>query len=356
MMESYRMYKSKLTGEYKDAFEKIDIYIGATSIDSASKEELMSSLTDTFLSAQEEGKPVEKITGRNIEHFCHEVCSGYGFKEHFIAFFEFFRPMTYIFFILTFVPFFDELEKNSILRYFSIQTSVEMILGFITGMIWAYLLDLAANKIIKKVFVHKRKTTVYSATLVHVCVLMISLLLLGVVIVLMDYIAPGDDESIWYIPLWVAQLISLGLVVICNALPHKIKKQNIDSTVDVFDSYYNESFYRSLENTETKRFEKQNKRREKKDQPLLSEQEFYEKEIKKLKRELNPLYYIIIVLVAPFFCIVFGFDGITDFLIFYGVCIVIEGAVMLAIYLPTRKAMLKRLAWLESKLNSDESI
>lgn len=355
-MESYRMYKSKLAGEYKDAFEKIDVYIGATNIDSASREELMNSLTDTFLSAQEEGKPVEKITGRNIEHFCHEVCSGYGFKEHFIAFFEFFRPMTYIFFILTFVPFFEELEKNSILNYFSYQTSADTILGFITGMIWAYLLDFAANKIIKKVFINKRKVTVYSAALVHVCVLMISLLLLGVVIVLSDCLTPGDDESIWYIPLWTAQVISLGLVIICNAVTHKIKKQNIDSTVDVIDSYYNESFYRSLENIESKRFDKLNTKLAKKGQSLLSEQEFYEKEIKKLKREINPLYYIIIVLIAPFFCIVFGFDGIVDFLIFYGVCIVIEGVVMLAIYLPARKAMLKRLAWLENKLNSSESV
>ncbi|MBQ7953177.1 MAG: DUF1048 domain-containing protein, partial [Clostridia bacterium] len=67
-------------GEYRETFDKIDMYVGAKQLRENTKEELMSNLLDIFLSAQEEGRPVEKLTGKNIEKFCKEFCAGFGLK------------------------------------------------------------------------------------------------------------------------------------------------------------------------------------------------------------------------------------------------------------------------------------
>lgn len=69
MLDTYSMAQ-QLSGEYKDVFEKADMY-SATNADSLDdmNEKLMD-LYDILVEAQHEGKPVEKIIGNDVEEFC----------------------------------------------------------------------------------------------------------------------------------------------------------------------------------------------------------------------------------------------------------------------------------------------
>lgn len=59
-----------LKGEYKEAFTKIDMYGSMGNVNMDIYEDRIMNLYDMFVEAQEEGKPVEKIIGKDIEGFC----------------------------------------------------------------------------------------------------------------------------------------------------------------------------------------------------------------------------------------------------------------------------------------------
>lgn len=59
-----------LKGEYKEAFTKIDMFGSMGNVDMDIYEDRIMNLYDMFVEAQEEGMPVEKIIGKDIEGFC----------------------------------------------------------------------------------------------------------------------------------------------------------------------------------------------------------------------------------------------------------------------------------------------
>lgn len=85
MRDSYTLYEDKLQGEYKEIFKQIDTYFGTEKVDEDTREEHMGALLDMFLLAQEEGKPVEKITGKNMERFCKLFCSNLSWKQRVLS-------------------------------------------------------------------------------------------------------------------------------------------------------------------------------------------------------------------------------------------------------------------------------
>lgn len=355
MVNSYKIYKSKLKGEYKDAFEKVDIYVGATSIDSVSKEELLSSLLDTFLAAQEEGKPIEKITGKNINRFCSEICSAYGFKEHFIAFFEYIKPMVMLFFIWTLLEAIFLFSAIQGLSYFDYMVGIETISGYLFGLILGYLIDFVVNKILKHIMLKRKSFNIKKAAWVHGIALVSMTVLILIFLVVLTNTLPDSGLKSLQIPLWILQLIAFALLIVCFLISHKIKKNDTDTLTTIEDVWSNEDIINTIEKSTMARFEKINQKREKKGKPPISEQEFLEDELKSCKKELSPIPYILMTVIIPLiFSAVKGFDGfegVNDFLMFYGICLIVGGLILFMFYKSTRKIILKRMAWIESKLN-----
>ena len=81
MRDSYTLYVDQLQGEYKDTFQQIMTYMATQNNDINSEENHMAELLDTFLQAQEEGKPVEKIVGNDLELFCKNFGSQFGWES-----------------------------------------------------------------------------------------------------------------------------------------------------------------------------------------------------------------------------------------------------------------------------------
>lgn len=81
MKESYTDYKEKLNPKYKTAFERIEAYVFTCAVDENTREERMNELLDMFLTAHNEGRPVEKIVGKDIEKFSKLFCSSFSFKN-----------------------------------------------------------------------------------------------------------------------------------------------------------------------------------------------------------------------------------------------------------------------------------
>ena len=88
MVNSHQMYIEKLNKEYMEVFNTISKYVNASNMDEMRTEETLSEVMDTFLAAQEAGKPVEKVVGKDLQKFCESLCSEKGIKTYILGFFE----------------------------------------------------------------------------------------------------------------------------------------------------------------------------------------------------------------------------------------------------------------------------
>lgn len=81
MAMDYLWLSDKLQGDYKEVFEKAEIFIGVKNITGDEADEMMMDLLDLLLSAQNAGKPVQKIVGTDTGTFCADFFSGYTMKK-----------------------------------------------------------------------------------------------------------------------------------------------------------------------------------------------------------------------------------------------------------------------------------
>ena len=77
MKQSYILLEDKLNKEYKEVFERIDIYGNTHFIDSDVQSGKMMELLDSMLEAQNDGQSVSVIVGNDIDKFCKEFYSDY---------------------------------------------------------------------------------------------------------------------------------------------------------------------------------------------------------------------------------------------------------------------------------------
>lgn len=77
VFDDYKKYVNKLGKEYEDIFKKIEIYInGTTKISETEKNNCLLQVLDTFLSAQEEGRVAEEVTGSSLRKYCESMIYG----------------------------------------------------------------------------------------------------------------------------------------------------------------------------------------------------------------------------------------------------------------------------------------
>ncbi|MEE1315203.1 MAG: hypothetical protein UHS49_05510 [Faecalimonas sp.] len=69
MLDTVNMAE-QLSGDYRETFEWVDIYCNPLQIDEKIKDERLMELYDLLVEAEHNGKPAEKIVGRDLELFC----------------------------------------------------------------------------------------------------------------------------------------------------------------------------------------------------------------------------------------------------------------------------------------------
>lgn len=77
----YSCMAEQLDGKYREVFEKTEIYGVIREVRTEVQDDLMMNLYDILVTAQAEGKPVEKIVGSDMEKFCAEYFQNYDIRE-----------------------------------------------------------------------------------------------------------------------------------------------------------------------------------------------------------------------------------------------------------------------------------
>ena len=92
MADKYKYYVGRLNSEYLETFTKIQKYANTSIIGKKYKKEVLSSILDSFLNAQSEGKDISKIVGNDLEKFCRQCFSENPLREHILPIFEYILP------------------------------------------------------------------------------------------------------------------------------------------------------------------------------------------------------------------------------------------------------------------------
>lgn len=77
----YTALETQLSGEYREVFEKAQLYVTLKNVSTAYADDKMSELFDLLLTAQSDGKPVRKLVGSDTSRFCKDFFSDYTIAE-----------------------------------------------------------------------------------------------------------------------------------------------------------------------------------------------------------------------------------------------------------------------------------
>lgn len=357
MVNSHYMYIEKLNKEYMEVFNTISKYVTASNMDEMRTEETLSEVMDTFLAAQEAGKPVEKVVGKDLQKFCESLCSEKGIKTYILGFFEtcHFMFIWYFLTVLLDIHFlFTSLLEGEKINFFTFRSYKDMSSFLITG-IFVLVLLYSINYLKKKFMFTNPKL---SKWLMPISFIFIA----AVCIILVSFLPDEGSENGPY--LWIS-LIICGVYFIFRRIitkdKRRFKKENritFNEFLGVSENEFSgvsETFKNDTEKMEMIRFEKMNKRNAKKGKPELTFEQFLDFEEKNCNNwDKKPPFYIAMATGSPVVFTVIvrlmnGFEQTYDMWFFFFIILVVESLVMYGSYKIINSGTKSRLKWIEAK-------
>ncbi|SDA26495.1 Protein of unknown function [Ruminococcus sp. YE71] len=353
MINSHAIYIEKLQPEYRSVFRKIRDYVTASNMDEIRNEEMLSEVMDTFLSAQNEGKPVEQVIGGDLGTFCRQLCSDIGVKSRVINFLEAMQPIVSVLAIFGVLDLVKMLEKLSDGEKFSILTyrGEENVPAFLLGGLMFAAVVYAGRFFIKRLVFTRPDTYKKLAFLIRAVTLV---LMLAVILILFNG-AEAKGTYLWVTLLFCAVFLTAYRFITRES--RRYKKENRISLGEMAGTSANISL--DIEQTEMKRFEKLNSKNVRKGKPELTFGQFLDREEKSCTSwDKRPAFYIFLVPASTVLGLIIttfagGFEGFSDMLVFIGVMLAVEGAIMYGVYRLVDTGTKARLSWLRSKRESE---
>lgn len=357
MVNSHQMYIEKLNKEYMEVFNTISKYVTAINMDEMRTEETLSEVMDTFLAAQEAGKPVEKVVGKDLQKFCESLCSEKGIKTYILGFFEtcHFMFIWYFLTVLLDIHFlFTSLLNGEKINFFTFRSHKGISSFLITG-IFVLVLLYSINYLKKKFMFTNPKLSKW--------LMPISFIFVAAVCIIIASALPDDgSENGPY--LWIS-LIICGVYFIFRRIITKDKRRFKKENCITFNEFLgiSETFKNDMEEMEMNRFEKMNKRNAKKGLPEMTFEEFLDFEEKNCNNwDKKPPLHIALatgfpVVVTVILRLMNGFEQTYDMWFFFFILLIVESVIMYGLYKATNAGTKSRLNWINAqrkKLAQDE--
>lgn len=263
MRDSYILYKENLHGEYKETFDKIELYILAQNIDVDSREERLGELLDIFISAQEDEKPVRKIVGNDLENFCKTFCFDLGVKSKLVDFLGSLKIFVIFELICSLFDLVPDPEEN--ISFWARKVDSDIFL-FASIMVFSLLVGYTANFLLCKLMFKYRKLKI---TLLKTLSVLSSCVCLAVSFVL---VAKGEFPLL-SCPVWLPPLMCILYLALYYTFKNKRRKERKAEKVSIADVASKE-YTKDLDKIMQKKFDKLNKRNVRKGKGELNFSEF----------------------------------------------------------------------------------
>lgn len=316
----YNYMAVQLRGEYREVFEKTEVYGVFSEVDTDIQDDRMMNLFDLLMTAQSEGKPVEKIVGPDMEKFCKEYYRSYDRRERMRRFLVDLYRLMRMLFILELVDLFCQDEMTDL---FHAQSDI---LPYLGGIGLSLILTMVADLFVRPMIfrLHIKPMVYYFGFL----------LLWVAAIALCVWLTDG---MILEIPLFPILLVS-GIYVMVYLVVRSVWRyrrygsiRRPRSEAEEFERSAERASIRQLMlDTMLKRYKKKNQRLQKKGKKGLTPGEYTEQvrtEHKKLQHSWKWGILIFAAIIVPAVVSVAVSSTLWDTVLFTLVLLVIEGGI-----------------------------
>ena len=347
MKDSYAFYKDKLSGEYKEVFYKTEMYVLSQNADNDTTEERLGELLDVFLSAEESGKPVEKIVGNDLESFCRSVCSDFSLKNRLLNFADYFKVIAWVLFFSTITNLTDGI--NSLLHGRALDLWGERgdfdLLSYFVGLFAGWAIMAAVNTLTCRLMFRSKSFSAKKLAAIEVTATLSTFLIVYVILINLNI------SVRLYCPYWVIlTCVTAYLLFYYFAIKKSSKRRKIKFT-DLVSVEMRKDFPEEME----KKLEKARRKSLKKGNCELSVEEFLDKEEKECGKseKLKALYYgfppaiSVLVLLMTYFTD--GFESVIDVILLFVICLSVEYLIMVGMWRIVKSGIAQRREWIAKK-------
>ncbi len=283
---------TQLKGEYREVFESAQVYATLKNIENAFSQDKMLELYDLLITAQNDGKPVNKLVGSDVNKFCKDYFSDYTIVERLRFMPVSLYRVSWFVFIIELIELFA--ADNPLKDFFTVKADMS---GYGAGMLVAALAYLITDAVIIPVYNRNKKIKPwvwYGAVLVLIAAFIIASVNLSSRLTLM-------------LPVWPFLLAS-ALYIMAYIIVRAIwRYRNYGSILNTRKQLEQDSYYRNLEDRDIEKivleaWQKQFARRQKKGR---STAEGYLDELKKnealeekMLKYFTPIIYVALCVFA----------------------------------------------------------
>lgn len=334
MKQGYVLLTDKLQGEYKAAFEQVELYSTTNLIGVDADSELMMELLDNMLTAQEEGKPVSQIVGDDIELFCTNFFSEYKAGDRFVDFLKGVYRIAWILFVFELLDLLLDLlyaeDKGAL-------SGPSDIGPYLVGAALGIALDLVVYVLLRPLMRRSKKIKPFDFSILFFVLIAVTLVLAVVFANRYSIMVPR-----------VAALLIPAIYIICfisvraymNYRKYGTVKAPKQETVS-FTASVRTNMEEELPGDFLKQFEKKNEKREKHGKMPLSEAEYLKKLDKTYNYRKNAIVNCVIfggITIMTIAAMTIGgeFETMPDFIFFAVFLVALEGSICYFISKPNK--------------------
>lgn len=340
MKDSYVFYTDKLRGAYKDVFEQVETYVNSLAVNEDAREERLGDFLDLLLSAQEEGRNVESVTGGDIGRFCESFCADFGPKNAFLQVLDLLKGLAWPLAVISLLE--ALFPEDPAVGFFSRKPAFNLtgfLLGWAAGMAILTLINTVTRRRVLKN--GERPRLLRKPNLAGV-LLAAGVLLTLALMFLAEVLLPDLPQP----PLWACLAASVLFLVMCRIFYKRPRRGKVRLTDLAMDG--------TIDETMTKKFANLNKKRRKKGKPELTLEEFLDREeadckkIEKLKPFFIALPFLITGGMTADLVLTDGFETPLDAVIYAALMLAVEAAVMAGMWKIERLGLESRRRWIAS--------
>lgn len=351
MQDSYIFYMDKLEGSYQEAFAQVHGYMMAEYSDSDSIEEHMQELLDIFLIAQEEGKPVEKITGKDMETFCKKFCSCFGWKSKIYYALDGLKTMGWIaliYGIFDLICYGEDMAAGTI-SIWNIPADWNWF-GYLVGILCVVAINWIIGVLVRDMMFRLKKVSMKVLNAVSIGTFVIAF------IVLFSFLM-NDRLNILQFPLWIQLAVSAVYLVFYYTFNHKRLAERKKNKVSFWQKV-TEDLPTEMDKEMWKKYHKVNRRRIRRGKEPLDMEAFLDKEEKECDKsqKLKWLYQLL-----PFAMAILTVGGelaagnrdAIDLTILAAVMLGVEGPLMYGLWKIVSAGIKTRRQWIEKERSNN---
>lgn len=270
----------QLEGEYLDTYERVELYAALRNMNKRVSDEMLGDLYDLLISAQKDGRKVEKIIGSDLALFCKDYFSEYDMKARLSEIPE--TLFIYVIFIFLFETVCMIIDQTSMsdarINWFP----------YICGISTAFVTQLLARAVVKPLLFRFRKVRTIIYDMIILSIFIGSLFLTGVLVNVTEFNMPAFPVMLVsgaYIVLFIAVRCIVNMKRFGQLRrPKSIYKRPLLPDKEQF----NAELYAAFKEQMLKRYNRKNKKRIKNGKGELHTEEY----IAMIKRDIDKMPFV----------------------------------------------------------------